>query len=176
MNVASDAAIPALDAVVRSSLATAAVGDALRRVLHQLESSSEEMAWEVIPLTALGSDLPEGIRSCWVFGIRPGAETGAERHPNSHQRSLSLTGSGTFELRRAEGWEPHALVSDDRAGHEQRWVTIPPATWHRLFVDNQAWGMVSFHTVAPEELVEERPIDPEDLHGETHQERYVGRR
>ena len=37
--------------------------------------------------------------------------------------------------------------------------------------------MLSFHTVAPEELpIEERPVNMDDLDGETHQERYAGRR
>ncbi len=36
--------------------------------------------------------------------------------------------------------------------------------------------MLSFHTVAPAELIEERPVDPNDLDGQTHQERYAGRR
>jgi hypothetical protein len=29
--------------------------------------------------------------------------------------------------------------------------------------------MVSFHTVAPEELIEETPVDINDLDGQTHQ-------
>jgi hypothetical protein len=36
--------------------------------------------------------------------------------------------------------------------------------------------MLSFHTVVPEELTEERPVDTNDLDGDTHQERYAGRR
>jgi hypothetical protein len=176
MNVASDPEIPALDQVVRTTSAADQVKEALRRVLQQLDSSTEQMAWEIIPLTVFGWSLPKSIRSCWVFGIRAGAETGAERHPNSHQRSLSLTGSGIFEVREAQRWTPYGLVSEPSAATEQRWVTIPPATWHRLFVHKQAWGMLSFHTVAPEELIEERPVDPNDLDGQTHQERYAGRR
>jgi len=176
MNVASDPVIPALAEVVRTTSAAGQVREALRCVLQQLDSSTEQMAWEIIPLTAFGRSLPESIRSCWVFGIRAGAETGAERHPNSHQRSLSLTGSGIFEVREAQSWIPYGLVSEPSAATEQRWVTIPPATWHRLFVRKQAWGMLSFHTVAPEELIEETPVDPNHLNGQTHQERYAGRR
>jgi hypothetical protein len=176
MTVASDPVIPVLDAIVRTTSAVREVREALRRVLQQLDLSAEQMAWEIIPLTAFGRSLPESVRSCWVFGIRAGAETGAERHPNSHQRSLSLTGSGTFEVREARRWTPYGLVSEPSAASEQRWVTIPPATWHRLFVHEQAWGMLSFHTVAPEELIEERPVDPNDLEGQTHQARYAGSR
>jgi len=176
MKAASDPVIAVLNEVVGTSSVGAMVREALRRVLQQLETSAGQMAWEIIPLTAFGSSLPESIRSCWVFVIRAGAETGAERHPNSHQRSLSLTGSGIFELRGPDGWTPHPLVSTGSDATEQGWVTIPPATWHRLSVSPQAWGMLSFHTVAPEELIEERPVDPNDLDGETHQERYAGRR
>jgi hypothetical protein len=128
MNVASDPVIRALDEVVRASSAAGPVRVAPRRVLQQLDSSTEQMAWEIIPRTTFGQGLPESIRSCWVFGIPAGAETGAERHPNSHQRSLSLTGSGIFEVREAQSWTSYGLVSDPSAATAQRWVTIPPAT------------------------------------------------
>jgi hypothetical protein len=36
--------------------------------------------------------------------------------------------------------------------------------------------MLFFHTVAAEELIEERPVNVNDLDGATHQERYAGRR
>ncbi len=173
MNAASDPIIAALDQVVARSAVATMVRECLARVLRQLEGSPGPMAWETIPLSAFGSSLPESIRSCWIFVIRAGAATGAERHPNSHQRSLSLTGTGRFELQERDSWASHPLVSSERGAAEQRWVTIPPSTWHRLFVDTQAWGMLSFHTVAPEELIEERPVDPAKLEGETHQERYM---
>jgi DinB superfamily len=173
-NAASDPVLAALNEIVGTTSAVSQVKDALQRVLRQLDSSTEQMAWEIIPLTAFGRSLPESIRSCWVFGIRAGAETGAERHPNSHQRSLSLVGRGIFEIRETQGWTPYGLVSEPGRAIAQRWVTIPAATWHRLVVDHQPWGMVSFHTVAPEELIEERPLDPADPDGATRQQRYAG--
>ena len=176
MTTESDLLIPALDEVVGRESAAEKVREALRRVLEQLEISADQMAWEIIPLSVFGRALPESIRSSWVFVIRAGADTGAERHPNSHQRSLSLTGSGIFEVRKEGAWIPHSLVSTEHSTAEQRWVSIPPATWHRLTAGHEPWGMLSFHTVNPEELVEERPVDQEDLDGETHQERYAGRR
>src|SRR3989449_5499849 len=148
MNVASDLVIPALDALVRTTSAAVQVREALQRVLQQLASSTERMAWEIIPLSALRCSLPASIRSCWVFVIRAGAETGAERHPNSHQRSLSLLGRGEFQLRNGRRREPYSLVSDPGAALDRRWVTIPANTWHRLFVGPGDWGMLSFHTVA----------------------------
>jgi len=52
-------------------------------------------------------------------------------------------------------------------------VSIPPSTWHRLFVGDESWGMLSFHTVAAEDLIEELPIGPEGLDGgPTERHRY----
>jgi hypothetical protein len=176
MNVADDPVVAALHEVVRSDSAAAIIGAALQRVLRQLDASAQLMAWETVPLSAFPGGLPENIRSCWIFVIRGGAATGAERHPNSHQRSFSLIGAGTFELRGATNWHSHPLTSTDRAGVEHRWVSIPPSTWHRLFVGSEAWGMLSFHTVVPDALIEERPLDTNDLDGQTSQERYTDRR
>jgi hypothetical protein len=175
MNVAGDPVVAALNEVVRSESAAALIGKTLQRVLRQLEASSRLMAWETVPLSAFAGGLPEIIRSCWIFGIRAGAATGAERHPNSHQRSFSLIGAGTFELRGGANWHSHRLTSTNRASVEHRWVSIPPSTWHRLFVGSEAWGMLSFHTVAPDALIEERPVDTNDLDGQTRQERYADR-
>jgi hypothetical protein len=171
-----DPVLGALDAVVRAESTAAVVRDSLARVLQELQASDSVMAWEVVPLEAFKGVLPATIRSCWIFVIRADADTGAERHPNSHQRSFSLTGRGTFELFDGTTWRAHPLVSADDASIEQRSVSIPPSTWHRLLVGADAWGMISFHTVAPEDLIEERPVNENDLDGATSQERYTGRR
>lgn len=176
MNVVDDPIVATLNEVVRSDSAAAIIGTTLQRVFRQLDASAKLMAWETVPLNAFAGGLPESIGSCWIFVIRAGAETGAERHPNSHQRSFSLIGGGTFELRGGTNWHSHPLTSTDGASLEHRWVSIPPSTWHRLFVGSQAWGMLSFHTVIPDALIEERPLDTNDLDGQTRQERYKSRR
>ena len=57
------------------------------------------MAWEPIPLTVFGHALRREIRLAWVFVLRAGADTGAERHPNSHQRMMTFEGSGDMRNR-----------------------------------------------------------------------------
>ncbi len=175
MDVSTDPILRALEEVVRTESLRATVTETLDRVDQRLRVTGAVMEWDVVPLDTFGARLPESIRSCWVFVIRAGAATGAERHPNSHQRSLSLIGSGTFEMRDGGAWRAHPLSSLKQASLEQRWVSIPPSTWHRLFVGEVPWGMLSFHTVAAEELIEERPMDAHELDGPTHQERYAGR-
>ena len=56
---------------------------------------------------------------------------------------------------------------------QARWATIPPNTWHRWEVGAKDWAVLSFHTVATEDLIEERPATTDDLDaGPTEQSRY----
>jgi len=156
-------AVPA----VRSQLAQVAerVG---RRLTEEAESV---MAWEPLPLEIYGDALPPVIRSSWIFVLRSGATTGAERHPNSQQRVMSLHGTGDLQTGGPGRWRSHPLVSNDNAGLLHRWATIPLNVWHQAVVPSQDWTVVSFHTVAAHELIEERPnTENPEL---THQRRYL---
>jgi hypothetical protein len=122
------------------------------------------MAWEPIPLSVFEDPLPGEVKSAWVFVLRAGADTGAERHPNSHQRMMSWEGRGDMRIKKRESkegeiqWDSNVLVSDPDAPLEQRWISIPPNVWHRPVVPKgDDWVVVSFHTVPAEELIEERP-------------------
>jgi ribosomal protein S18 acetylase RimI-like enzyme len=137
------------------------------------EDGARPMAWEPVPLSVFGESLPSAIRSCWVFILRAGATTGAERHPNSHQRTMSYQAAGDLQTWGQGSWESHLLVSEARATLEQRWVSVPPNVWHQAVVPGQDWVVVSFHTVAAEELIEERH-DPAD-HETIRQNRYLSR-
>ena len=66
----------------------------------------------------------------------------------------------------------NCLVSDDHAELPCRWASIPANEWHQAVVPNQDWVVVSFHTVAAEELIEERP-DAENA-DHTFRRHYVG--
>jgi hypothetical protein len=179
-----------LDALLRSTKLRARIQPVVERVRHQLADKEEHvlMTWEPIPLTTYGDALPSEIRSSWVFVLRAGADTGAERHPNSRQRMMSLHGTGDMrtaagglrvassnlyrlkskaisgnKMKAAESkirWKSNVLVSESGAPWQRRWISIPPNVWHRPLVGQGAdWVVVSFHTVPAEELIEERP-DP----------------
>ncbi len=96
------------------------------------------MSWEPIPLDIFVTTLPAEIRSAWVFVLRAGADTGAERHPNSHQRMMSFEGSGDFQTGEPGKWQSNVLVSDPDAPLERRWISIPMNVWHRPVINNAA--------------------------------------
>jgi hypothetical protein len=168
--------LESLDVVLRSEDVRGEIRPVVERVRTQLARKKEAlMAWEPLPLSVFGSALSPEIQSAWVFVLRAGADTGAERHPNSHQRMMSFQGSGDMQTGEPGQWQSNALVSDPEAPLEGRWISIPPNVWHRPVVGRHAdWTVVSFHTVPAEELIEERP-DSGSKDG-TKQMNYLGQK
>ena len=164
-----------LDAALRSENVREHIRSVVARVREELARRKDAlMSWEPFPLDVLATTLPPEIRSAWVFVLRAEADTGAERHPNSHQRMMSFEGSGDLQTGEAGNWHSNILASDSDAPLERRWISIPPNVWHRPVIDADAdWAVVSFHTVPAEELIEERPDNSRD--GGTRQMKYLGK-
>jgi hypothetical protein len=129
-----------------------------RRVEKKLiKDSLSNLAWESVPLDAYTTKLPDFIRSSWVFAVRAGANTGDERHPNSHQYMMSYRGRGDLQIWMEEDWKSNPLVSSLSDQVENRWVSVPTNVWHRALGPEEHWIVVSFHTASADELIEERP-------------------
>lgn len=163
------ATLEKLDAIVHSAPVQEQLKPIIERVRRDLAGKPDAlMAWESVALETFGT-LPASIQSGWIFILRAGTDTGAERHPNSHQRMMTFAGNGDMKID-AKGapnevdteaeifWHSHVLVSDQNAPLERRWVSIPKNIWHRPVIPaGSDWVVVSFHTVSAEELIEERP-------------------
>ena len=130
------------------------------------------LAWEPVPLDWYGRELPEGIRSSWVFLLSANTATGAERHPNSHQRMMSYRGNGDFQVWGDDGWRSCLLDGDPQGDLERRWISIPRNVFHQGIVPAEDWVVVSFHTAPAAELIEERG-DPRKAEA-TSRRRYLG--
>src|SRR5919198_3670564 len=165
--------LEALDTALRSDRVREHIRSVVARVREQLARDKDAlMSWEPFPLDVLATTVPPEIRSAWVFVLRAGADTGAERHPNSHQRMMSFEGSGDMQTGEPGHWQSNVLVSNPQAPLEQRWISIPQSIWHRPVVGAAAdWTVVSFHTVLAEELIEEKP-DVSSMDG-TKQKKYL---
>lgn len=148
--------LEALDGTLRQPGVHPVIEAIAARVEQKLASDSEAtLAWEPVPLEIYGA-LPAGIRSGWVFVLRANTTSGAERHPNSHQRMMAYRGSGDMQIWAGDAWQTNALVSDPDAPLDARWVSIPVNVWHKPVMGPGNWPVVSFHTVPADELIEER--------------------
>jgi hypothetical protein len=165
--------LEALDLAVRSEAIRPKIEAIVARVEQKLrERPDDVLAWEPIPPDFYTVPLPETIRSSWVFILRANTTTGAERPPNSHQRMMSYRGSGDFQTRPEGDWWSHRLKSDPTAPIAERWISISPHVWHQGVVPGENWVVVSFHTVAEHELIEERPVT--DTTDAVRQRTYTG--
>lgn len=151
--------LEALDLAVRSEAVRCKIEAIVARVEQKLrERPADVLAWESISLEFYTAPLPERIRSSWVFILQSNTTTGAERHPNSHQRMMSYRGAGDLETRLEGDWCSHLLTSDQTVPIAERWISIPANVWHQAVVPGEHWVVVSFHTAAEHELIEERPV------------------
>src|SRR5207245_3102601 len=99
MTAAERAILVGLDQMLRSERVQTLIRPVVERVRAKLSRETASlMAWEPIPLMVYGGVPPGAIKSSWVFVLRAGANTGAERHPNSHQRMMSFRGSGDMQV------------------------------------------------------------------------------
>src|SRR6266480_4456429 len=113
MTLEERARLETLDTALRTDSVREHIRSVVVRVREQLDRRKDAlMCWEPFPLDVLVTTLPPEIRSAWVFVLRAGADTGAERHPNSHQRMMSYRGTGDMQVWSAQGWQSHLLVSD----------------------------------------------------------------
>src|SRR3990172_5412846 len=123
--------LEALDTALRDPAIFPVLDSIASRVVQNLQRDpSALLAWDTVPRHLYQGQLPQMILSSWVFVLRAGAITGAERHPNSHQRMMSWRGNGDFQVWYQDKWRSHCLLSDPDAALERRWVSIPVNVWH----------------------------------------------
>jgi hypothetical protein len=152
--VSLDQAIRAPRATVFLSALTVEVGAVLKR------DPAARLAWRSVPLE-IYDRLPEGVASSWVFVLRAGCSSGAERHPNSIQRVMSYQGRADMQTWDGQRWISNLLRSEAEQELEKRWLSIHSNVWHRPVMGDVDWAVVSFHTASDAALIEELPLDDE---------------
>jgi hypothetical protein len=154
------AVLEELDRRLGASEVQSILDDVTARLERRLDRDKDTpSAYEPIPLEVYGPHPPGGVRSSWIFALRRGRTSVAERHPNSRQRMTSYRNEGDVQTFEDGRWVSHSLAGRASAPLGERWLSIPPNVWHRVRVAEPAhWSVVSFHTVDVEELIEETPV------------------
>jgi hypothetical protein len=153
--------LESLDREIRTPQAAAFLSALTTEVTAVLKRDpAAHLAWRTVPLSIYGR-LPDGIASSWIFVLRAGCSSGAERHPNSIQRVMSYQGSADMRTWNGERWLSHLLRSEPEHSLEDRWLSIRANVWHRPVMGDADWAVVSFHTASEAALIEELPLDDE---------------
>jgi hypothetical protein len=153
--------LEALDRKIREPRASSFLSALTEEVAVILKQNpATRLAWRTVPLD-IYDQLPAGIASSWVFVLRAGCSSGAERHPNSIQRVMSYQGWADMQTWDGQRWVSNLLHSEAGQPLENRWLSIPTNIWHRPVMKDVDWAVVSFHTASDSALIEELPLDDE---------------
>jgi mannose-6-phosphate isomerase-like protein (cupin superfamily) len=144
--------LDSLHRAVGTLLATEPVSKDIARLKLELQSSPEPFVWSVVDCEALAGVLPKDIRSGWIFVLRKDTPSGAHHHPNSVQHMVMVEGAG----RSVVAGEERTMLRFGSAGSAPRdlWYVIDRNVTHEFFPEGEDVVVISFHTCAPDELIE----------------------
>src|SRR5437762_12321321 len=97
--VAMDQVLLELDSLLHHNGGAEKLSPVIQRLLKELDQSrAQPQAWQPLEDNFFDTKLPAGIVSSWIFALRGGGKFTNERHPNSWQRSIALSGQALFEV------------------------------------------------------------------------------
>lgn len=135
--------------LAKKTLASARILHRIALLKKEITKSKELFIWEVLPEGLLGETLPNGIRSAWIFFLKPDTCTPSHLHPNSVQYSAFIEGGGWIRI----GGEEKEIQVFDLCG-KQAWYIIPKNVPHNVVTLGRANAVLSFHTCPSNELIE----------------------
>jgi hypothetical protein len=120
--------------------------------LHEaISHSSEPFVWAIIDLNSIQSELPDDIRSCWIFVLKKDIPSGCHYHPNSVQHMVMIKGQGTSTV---GGKNKRMLRFGSEYLLEDVWYVIGKTVSHEFFPEKEDMTVVSFHTSEADQLEE----------------------
>lgn len=147
-----EADLEILSRAVESLLGQPAFSATLERLEAELARSTHNYVWVSVDLSSISGELPQGIRSCWIFHLRRDVPSGAHFHPNSVQHMVMVRGKGTSNV---DGvLRPLVPFRSPDAALADRWLVIAQGVSHEFTPDGENMTVISFHTCHAGELVE----------------------
>lgn len=144
--------LPQLNEAVQEIVTRPSFYDLVERLKDQLPNTREPFVWSTIDLGSINVELPETIKSCWIFVLKKDVPSGCHYHPNSIQHMVMIEGAGTSkvgpssrQMRRFD--EPDVSLED-------AWYIIREGEPHEFFPSGADVVVVSFHTCASDDLEE----------------------
>lgn len=147
-----DADLELLSRAVESLLAQEAVAAAVERLKLELARTAGSFVWESVDLGSIHCELPQGIRSGWIFLLRRDVPSGAHYHPNSVQHMVMVHGKGMSNV--GDVLRPMVPVASPEASLRDKWFIIAQGVPHEFTPEGEDMVVVSFHTCPADELLE----------------------
>ena len=126
--------------------------ETIERLSEAIKRSQEPFVWSVIDLNSIDRELPESIRSCWIFVLRKDVASGRHYHPNSIQHMVTIKGQGMSKVAGIHKRMVQFGSSTDSLA--DTWYVIGKGVPHEFFPEEEDVVVVSFHTCEATELEE----------------------
>jgi len=126
--------------------------ETVERLREEIHHSQAPFAWSVLDPNAIGSELPEEIKSCWVFVLKRDVPSGCHYHPNSIQHMVTIKGQGGSKV--AGTYKRMVRFGSPKDSLADIWYVIGKGVPHAFFPEGEDMVVVSFHTCEANELEE----------------------
>src|SRR5215813_10098884 len=126
--------------------------EAIEQLSEEINHSQEAFVWSVIDLGSLERELPESIRSGWIFVLKKDVSSGCHYHPNSIQHMVTIKGQGMSKV--AGVYRRMAQFRSSNDSLADKWLVIGKGVPHEFFPEKENMVVVSFHTCEASELEE----------------------
>lgn len=139
-----------LTALVKEILRNRRVLDIIDDLKAQLLETDEPFVWATLPENLIGKGFPTGIRSAWIFVLRPHYRTSSHSHPNSIQHTAVVEGDGQAKI----GNQQVKLELFNPTDPQPIWYVIEKGVSHEFVTGKSPVVVISFHTCPADDLVE----------------------
>src|SRR5215510_6202413 len=126
--------------------------ETIQQLSEEINNSEEAFVWSVIDLSSISTDLPEDIRSSWIFVLKKDISSGCHYHPNSIQHMATIKGQGISRI--AGEYSRMVQFGPSNDSTEDKWLVIDKGVPHEFFPEKENMVVVSFHTCEASELEE----------------------
>lgn len=126
--------------------------ETVERLSRDIKVSQDAFVWSVIDLNSIECELPEGIRSSWIFVLKKDVSSGCHYHPNSIQHMVTIKGHGMSKV--AGEYRRMVQFGSSNGSLADKWLVIGKGIPHEFFPEKENMVVVSFHTCDASELEE----------------------
>jgi hypothetical protein len=124
----------------------------IEQLSQEINHSQEPFVWSVIDLNSVDRELPENIKSCWIFVLKKDVSSGCHYHPNSIQHMVTIKGQGMSKV--AGEFKRIVRFGSSNGSLADVWHVIGKSVPHEFFPEEEDMVVVSFHTCGASELEE----------------------
>jgi mannose-6-phosphate isomerase-like protein (cupin superfamily) len=144
--------LPQLNEAVARIIAEPNTPGLILALKEELKQTPEAFVWATLDLEKIRGNLPENIKSCWIFVLKKDVPSGCHFHPDSIQHMVMIEGEGTAEF----GSVTSEMNRFDAANLPlpDVWYVIDRGLPHEFFPRGSDMVVISFHTCAAKELEE----------------------